>query len=69
MSAVTARAPQPGNAKGRPVGGRPLIIHINTGNDDNSSEALRLQRLRLLGIIGVRANIIAGIAWGEVRNG
>jgi len=38
-----------------------LISSIN----DDSTEALRLQRLRLLGILGRRAELLAELAWGE----
>ena len=36
-------------------------------NDDtgDNTTALRLQRLRLLGIIGARAEMLAPLAWGE----
>jgi hypothetical protein len=36
---------------------------INISDTANSITAIRLQRLRLLGIIGIRAELIASIAW------
>jgi hypothetical protein len=42
---------------------------INNDADDNTASALRLQRLRLIGVIGERANLLAGLAWGEARHG
>jgi hypothetical protein len=41
---------------------------INSDND-NSTDALRIQRLRLLGIIGQRASLIASLAWGDPHHG
>ena len=70
MGTATARAPQPGNAKGRTVSAaRPLTNLVSNDTATDTTRALRLQRLRLLGIIGQRAQTIAGIAWGEVANG
>lgn len=37
--------------------------YINNSKTADSTAALRLQRLRLLGIIGRRAELIASIAW------
>lgn len=37
--------------------------YINNSKTVDSTTALRLQRLRLLGIIGMRAELIASIAW------
>ena len=69
MSQATVRAPQPDKQKGRPVAGRPLKIFVSNDNIKDTSEALRLQRLRLIGILGQRAVLIAGMVWGEARNG
>jgi hypothetical protein len=40
--------------------------YINNSKTVDSTTALRLQRLRLLGIIGMRAELIASIAWEAV---
>jgi hypothetical protein len=37
---------------------------INSKAKD-STEALRLQRLRLVGIVGMRAELLAQLAWGD----
>lgn len=37
--------------------------YINSSNNTDSTTALRLQRLRLLGIIGFRATMLADLAW------
>lgn len=68
MSAATARAPQPGNEKGR-LAGRPLITLITNGNIEDTKDALRLQRLHRVGIVGSKANLIASLAWNEVAHG
>ena len=39
--------------------------YFNNSNNADSTTALRLQRLRLLGIIGVRAELLTNMAWGE----
>jgi hypothetical protein len=64
MATATARAPKPCNEKGRPVAGRPFI-QLFCGEELANTAALRFQRLRLLGIIGHRANIVAELAWGS----
>lgn len=53
--------------KGRTATVQPLTMLINSEAVD-SALALRAQRLRSLGITGGRVNLIAGAAWGEVRN-
>lgn len=69
MATATARAPKPGNAKGRTVrAARPLTNYVSNDNAANTIDALRAQRLRLLGIIGQRAQLIAAMAW-EVSHG
>ena len=65
MATATVGAPKPCKQKGRPVAGRPLTNFINSNNIADSTEALRLQRLRLVGILGLRAKLIADLAWGE----
>jgi len=39
--------------------------YFNIGNPADSTTALRLQRLRLIGIIGARAEMLTNMAWGE----
>ena len=51
--------------KGRTATVRPSTNLLNSSTNGNSTEALRLQRLRLLGIIGQRAELLAELAWGE----
>jgi hypothetical protein len=50
--------------KGRTSTVRPsqMLIH---GSDDDSASMLRLQRLRLIGIIGERAKTLSQMVWGE----
>lgn len=48
---------------------RPLTKMLINSATVNSTDALRIQRLRLLGIIGQRAALIAALAWGEANNG
>jgi hypothetical protein len=68
METATVRAPQPGKQKGRPVAGRPLTIQVISNNTGDTAQALRVQRLKLLGIIGQRASLLADLAW-EVQHG
>ncbi len=37
--------------------------YISSNSDTDNTTALRLQRLRLLGIIGFRAAMLADLAW------
>ena len=55
--------------KGRTATVRPSTNLLSSSRSVDSTEALRLQRLRLIGIIGQRAELIAGMAWGEVHHG
>ncbi|MEO7681424.1 MAG: hypothetical protein ABIS14_12175 [Sphingomonas sp.] len=41
---------------------------VNSGYLD-TSDHLRLQHLQLFGVMGHRAKLIAGMAWGEVQHG
>lgn len=67
---ATVRAPEPNKQKGRPVAGRPLKIHINTDTTGNSTRATQMARLAALcGVTGNRAELIATLVWGDVRNG
>jgi hypothetical protein len=64
METATARAPQPGNEKGRPVAGRPFGSLINYGNPTDNPARLRLQHL--IGRLGVpesRARLLASQIW------
>jgi len=38
--------------------------YLVSSNTADSTTALRLQRLRLLGIIGARAEMLTNLAWG-----
>jgi len=51
--------------KGRTATVRPSTKMLISSINDDSTEALRLQRLRLLGILGRRAELLAELAWGE----
>ncbi len=55
--------------KGRTGTVRPFTNLLSSSGNVDSTDALRHQRLRLLGIIGHRAELIAGMAWGEVHHG
>jgi hypothetical protein len=66
MSLALRNAPAEAQRSRPVVGtGRLLICHPAGDNQGNTTEALRLQRLRLLGILGQRAAVIASLAWGE----
>lgn len=67
--AATVGAPKPCKQKGRPVAGRPLTNFISSNNNADTTHGLRIQRLRLIGIIGHRADVLASLAWGETFNG
>jgi len=69
METATVGAPMPCKQKGRPVAGRPLTNFNNSNDIADSTHSLRLQRLRLAGIIGHRAGVLASLAWGEAQNG
>ncbi len=49
--------------KGRTATVQPSTNFINSNVDIDNTTALRLQRLRLLGIIGFRAEMLAALAW------
>jgi len=66
MLIATARAPQPGNEKGRPAR-RPISVFSNS-TTANSAAVLRLQCLERAGILGMRASLIAQLAWGDGCN-
>lgn len=50
------------------VTGRGLECLLGSEQHNDTTETLRLQRLRLLGIIGQRASLLAQMAW-EVQHG
>lgn len=53
--------------KGRTAGhGAPLIDLLNSSEQNDSTSALRLQRLGCIGIGGQRANVLSTIIWGDV---
>lgn len=53
--------------KGRPAGhGAPLIEMLNSSKQNDSTNALRLQRLGCMGIVGPRARLVSQLAWTEV---
>ena len=64
---MTARkaALQPENEAPRKTwqGPRGTTNYIGNSSTADSTTALRLQRLRLLGVIGIRAELLAGMAW------
>jgi hypothetical protein len=64
MSIVKA-ALRPKNEAPRKTGQGPrgTTNYISSNNNTDSTTALRLQRLRLLGIIGFRAAMLADLAW------
>lgn len=63
MVAASARAPQPNKRKGRTATVQPLQNSHNISTTADSKAALRLQRLSVIGVVGLRANLIAGLAW------
>lgn len=67
---ITARAVAQDTRKGRTTPAvRPLSKMLISSANDNNTEALRIQRLRLLGIIGHRASLVANLAWGDLHHG
>lgn len=63
-----ARGLSPGKRESRPafVAQRlPMFCQLGGDRHEDSTEALRLQRLRLLGIIGNRATVLSHLVWGE----
>jgi len=50
----------------RPAGtGRLPKCQLGGDTEVYTTQALRVQRLRLLGILGARAELLARLAWGE----
>jgi hypothetical protein len=59
-------------ARSRPAVGTERLLNCLLAGDDagNTTTALRIQRLASIsGITGTRAQLIAGLAWGEVQHG
>jgi hypothetical protein len=61
----TAGSVTPKTRKGRTATVQPSTNLLNNGANRNSIDTLRVQRLRLLGVIGARAELLARLAWGE----
>lgn len=63
--AIVKAALRPENEAPRKTGQGPrgTTNYISSNSIADSTTALRLQRLRLLGIIGFRAAMIADLAW------
>lgn len=67
MPSISARAPQPNKRKGRAVAAaRPDLSIQNISAVSDTTTALRLQRLALLGLSDLRASLVAELAWGKV---
>lgn len=65
---ATALRYVPSDARSRPVlTGRPLICQLGGDDQATTTEALRIQRLRLLGVIGQRAKLLSDLAWEAHR--
>lgn len=64
MLIMAAGSVAPKTRKGRTCEVRPLTKLIYSDTAD-SATALRLQRLRLLGVIGRRADLLASLAWED----
>lgn len=52
--------------KGR-LAGRPFGAFEANDEISNTTNELQLQRLKRVGVFGLRANLIAGLHWGEVE--
>ena len=67
VTAAAGRANALIRTKGRPGGtDQPLdFLQLSSSNTADTTTSLRLQRLRLIGIIGRRAELLAALAWGE----
>jgi hypothetical protein len=59
----TARTAHAEALRGRTTTVRPLTKLLSNSANEDTATALRLQRLRLIGIIGQRAALLAQIAW------
>lgn len=66
MATATLGVTQRPNEMTRPSAkGRATSIIVNHDASTDTALALRMQRLRLLGILGQRAAVIASLAWGD----
>ena len=65
MLTAAAGCVTPKTRKGRTATVRPLTNMLINSKAKDSTEALRLQRLRLVGIVGMRAELLAQLAWGD----
>jgi hypothetical protein len=59
------RAVAPKTRKGRTATVRPSTNFISSNSQANTIDALRKQRLRIIGIYDYRADLIASLAWGD----
>lgn len=62
----------PAKARSRPVSGTGRLLNCQLAGDSsgNTTTTIRLQRLAaVVGITGVRAELIAGLAWGDTHHG
>lgn len=60
----------PKTKAGRTATVRPTTNLLTSNDQPDTIRVLRVQRLsHQYGLVGNRANLIAGLAWGEVLNG
>lgn len=70
MARASSGALRPNNEAPRQTGRtvqRGTTNYFNISSNEDSKSALRLQRLSVLGVVGTRADLIAGLAWGVVN--
>jgi hypothetical protein len=63
---IAARGLSPGKRESRPAGSAqrlPNVCHCGGDRHEDSTEVLRLQRLRPLGITGPSADLLARLIW------
>jgi hypothetical protein len=63
MAAAGSVAPK--TRKGRTATVRPSTNFINSNSQANTIDAMRKQRLRVMGIYDYRSDLIASLAWGD----
>lgn len=68
MRFATALVPKPDKRRGAPTTARPVTKTIINGSSDTTS-ALRLQRLHVVGLHGCTATLVAALAWGDLQHG
>ena len=66
MAAAGSVAPK--TRKGRTATVRPSKNFINSNVNTDSATILRLQRLRTIGVVGQRADLVANLVW-EAHHG